>query len=481
MKSILVLLTIVAFALITVNTKAQQELDVNLKLDNEIGVIRNINGGTCSPVINMKMLLLGDEFKALNIPIVRLHDVPWFNENAVDINIIFRDFRDDPKDESNYDFCKTDDYMASVLDMGTDVVYRLGESIEKTKEKCYVNPPDDFEKWAEICCGIIRHYNEGWADGYHYNIKYWEIWNEPDGSTACWTGTPEQFYEFYSTAAKIIKKEFPDIMIGGPAMAGPLGPDNKEIAPSDFTKGFLTYCKENSVPLDFFSWHNYNADPWDLAHRPTHVRKILDEYGFENTESHLNEWNYIPGNDWTGIFGGGIYQGERRRLAYEEQSGPRGASFVANVLMLLQDEPIDVANFYTTTAGLFGMYSEYGEAFKNYYAFKAFAELLKTPFRVETEYNKADSIVICSGINAEQTESNILLSNFSAGTKYKMLSINVSGKMIEGQTRVEIYLLDLSNNLTKIKDLKIKAKSNTIQFEEVLPSSSVLMIKMFSN
>ena len=28
---------------------------------------------------------------------------------------------------------------------------------------------------------VIKHYNSGWANGYHYNIKYWEIWNEPDG------------------------------------------------------------------------------------------------------------------------------------------------------------------------------------------------------------------------------------------------------------------------------------------------------------
>ena len=41
-------------------------------------------------------------------------------------------------------------------------------------------PPKDPEKWARICEHIIRHYTEGWADGYHYNIRYWEIWNEPE-------------------------------------------------------------------------------------------------------------------------------------------------------------------------------------------------------------------------------------------------------------------------------------------------------------
>ena len=63
-------------------------------------------------------------------------------------------------------------------------------------------------KWAEICEHIIRHYNEGWADGFYYNIEYWEIWNEPDNSQM-WTGTPEEFYELYRVAANHLKSCFP--------------------------------------------------------------------------------------------------------------------------------------------------------------------------------------------------------------------------------------------------------------------------------
>ena len=48
-------------------------------------------------------------------------------------------------------------------------------------------PPKDFEKWAHVCLNIVKHYNGGWDNGFHDQIKYWEIWNEPDGS-AFWTG-----------------------------------------------------------------------------------------------------------------------------------------------------------------------------------------------------------------------------------------------------------------------------------------------------
>lgn len=71
----------------------------------------------------------------------------------------------------------------------------------------------DFQKWAVVCEHIVRHYNEGWADGYHLNIKYWEIWNEPDlgsedpATSKTWGGTKEQFYDM---VAEIKAENKPD-------------------------------------------------------------------------------------------------------------------------------------------------------------------------------------------------------------------------------------------------------------------------------
>ena len=63
---------------------------------------------------------------------------------------------------------------------GTKPFYRLGQSIEHQTKKYGIYPPKDFKKWAKICEHIIRHYNEGWANGYRMGIEYWEIWNEAD-------------------------------------------------------------------------------------------------------------------------------------------------------------------------------------------------------------------------------------------------------------------------------------------------------------
>jgi len=349
-------------------------------------------------------------------------------------------------------------HLAKLFEAGTQVVFRLGESIEHSEIKYYVNPPEDNEKWAAICRGIIRHYNEGWDNGFHYNIKYWEIWNEPDCSPATWNGTPEQFFKLYGVAATAIKKEFPTIMIGGPGMALPLGLTENTGMAADFTKNFLTYCKKQSVPLDFFSWHNYNTSPWDLTHRATAIRSILNEYGFAETESHLNEWNYIPDWKWGNLFMGGLGSGKIRTAAYARQQGCEGAAFLADGLMLLQDEPIDVANFYTTTAGLFGIFSIHGEPLKNYYAFKAFAELLKTPVRIATEYNKSDSLVVCSGTTLEHDQLNILTSNFSFGNIKVDFKLNNS--FLKGALKLEVYIIDETHDLSKIKEYVFENSKN---------------------
>jgi len=43
---------------------------------------------------------------------------------------------------------------------------------------------------------VVMHYNKGWANGFTYGIKYFEIWNEPDFSPF-WAGTGEQYHELY--------------------------------------------------------------------------------------------------------------------------------------------------------------------------------------------------------------------------------------------------------------------------------------------
>ena len=116
-----------------------------------------------------------EDYKAARIPYSRNHDSGvhgvYGGPYSHDITCIFPDFDADVNDLASYDFACTDEAILVCLDAGTETFFRLGQTIEHQIKKHGTLPPKDFQKWAEICEHIIRHYNEGWADGYHLNIQ----------------------------------------------------------------------------------------------------------------------------------------------------------------------------------------------------------------------------------------------------------------------------------------------------------------------
>lgn len=160
-------------------------------------------------------------FTQANMTSCRTHDI-----NCTDIHRVFPDFTKDAADESSYNFTESDRVMAAIAETGMEPFFRLGISYsDPVIAHDNLVPPADYTKWAQICEHIILHYNEGWADGYRYNIRYWEIWNEPENSddpsdNHFWLGTDEEFFRLYDTAAKYLKEKFPALKIGGYGSCG---------------------------------------------------------------------------------------------------------------------------------------------------------------------------------------------------------------------------------------------------------------------
>ena len=228
---------------------AAAELTVDFSQTN--GAIRPLHGVNLGPLCYRGMVDLSAYHRELGVPLTRLHDVVWVNYDAVDISTIFRDFRNDPAQLDSYEFAATDDYITAVVKTGSSVIYRLGESIEHTPRKYRVHPPKDFGKWADICCAIIRHYNEGWADGFRYNIRYWEVWNEPENQPAMWTGTDDQYFQLYEITAKAIKARWPDLKVGGPSLGYTGEFKNGQFQAGDFLLRFLRHCRITRCPWIF--------------------------------------------------------------------------------------------------------------------------------------------------------------------------------------------------------------------------------------
>jgi len=444
---------------------------VRVDLSRPKGTIRPLHGVNLGPLCYRGTVDLSEYHRELAIPYTRLHDVVWLNADAVDVSTIFRNALNDPTQVGSYDFRATDDYIQAIVNVGSGIVYRLGESIEHTPRKYRVHPPTNPQHWAAVCLGIIRHYNQGWADGFHHHIQYWEIWNEPDVRPAMWTGTDEQFFELYSVTAKTIKMAYPNLKVGGPALGHVGDFKDNHFHPSPFFTNFLNHCRHTSTPLDFLSWHRYTADPADPPRLARAVRETLDAFGFTTAESHFNEWNYLPDNNWQPMLRDG--QGAPRAEWYRRMGGPEGAAFAACVLIDLQDAPVDVANFYTGEIQGFGLFYIHGVPKKTFYSFKAFRALLHTPSRVAVELDGNGHLRACAGLDSDHTRITVLIANFNDPDPNLQLEFSPAPT---NSLHFQVHRLDLDRNLDLDQQGLLAPGQSSLSLH--LPSPGVTLVQL---
>lgn len=380
-------------------------------------------------------------YRAAKIPFARNHDAAFYNryggEFTVDISAVFPRFEADVNDPASYDFACTDEYIAVTLEAGTETFYRLGQKIEHEIRKHHTLPPADFRKWAEICEHIIRHYNEGWADGFHYNIRYWEIWNEADldgddsPNKRTWGGTAEQYFGLYEITAKHLKSCFPHLKIGGPALAHSI---------NDWAERFLGHAEKKRVPLDFFSWHIYCTTPEKMMEKNARVQALLERHGFGGVENILNEWNYIRGWDRDFVY------------SVKQISGLKGASFTLACMCEAQKSSIDMLMYYDARPSAFnGLFSPFTlEPLKGYYPFLWYGMLYGRQ-EIRAEHQPEHLYSLC-GVDGDGKTLTLLThydENDEAGERTVTLDFG-------RQSTYEVFLLDQTHDgtlLGKVDDL----------------------------
>jgi xylan 1,4-beta-xylosidase len=448
--------------------------DVSLSVDFAVpsGSIRPLHGINKGPLAPGGIFDVIKEQSELGIPFTRLHDCGWPNPYIVDHHAVFPVPDADPSLPESYDFRLTDEYIDAVRKTGAEPIYRLGESIEHTSVKRFAHPPGDMDKWTAICIGNIRHYNEGWANGFHHNIRYWEIWNEPENRPVMWSGTDDDYLRLYRTAALAIKKRFPELKIGGPALGASGSFVNGEFQPTEFAANFLTMCRKENVPLNFFSWHCYTADPSELVARSRAIRRFLDSNGFTQTENHLNEWNYLPGNSWKPISRSGTAN-ERQRF-YGEMAGASGAAFIVASLLELQDAPIDICNFYHGELGGFGIFTEQGATLKAWQALRAFHDLVKTSRRVETSGAVPGKLGFAAGLSTNGREATMLVSNFSDPRSEFILEWK--SFTWAGGVTAEVRTIDSVSDLSDARSESISSENASVRF--TLKAPGVVLVQL---
>jgi hypothetical protein len=334
--------------------------DFTVNLTAENGTLKNLfqsNGIDPGGVYNPA---LSDSFEKLGIDYVRTHDFAIGFDHGTIVGIDSETY--DPSDPSDYNFEITDSMAANIYESGGKIFYRFGQSYNF--DPLYSIPPTNIENWSNACVGILKHFNDGWADGYNYNIDYCEIWNEPD-LLEFWSGDIQEFIALYRTASTAIKTYNSDLQVGGPAFA--------IIYNQKFVKEFLDSVVEYDLPLDFFSYHLYYLpNPYQFKLTNDYVRNLLDSYGLQNTEIINTEWNngyFNPDDYWANTF---------------TLNDPQNAASLVSTLNYIQETDIDMFFRYSFRNYWFGLCEDNGDLRYSGKAYKAFYDLYENGNRLET-------------------------------------------------------------------------------------------------
>lgn len=358
-----------------------------------------------------------EEFSELSIPLVRTNTAngEYGLNQFINVHCIFPDFSADETLEESYNFLPTDLYLASIRNTGADIFFRLGESGEPYARKLYAKCPSDMEKWARICEHIVMHYNEGWANGFKLNVKYFEIWNAADSSEG-FAGEAREFYELYRTVACHLRERFPKIRIGGYGARGfyslnrlDATEEMKTYVP--FMQQFFSYitAEATAAPLDFFTWSCYTSNPEELAMHIKYARTYLDSAGLRRTRSIICEYN------------------ASKNLQIPNALRPEFAAELAASLILAQKNPVDMMMYSTSdiSAADNGLFSLDDHTTHRHYAaygvMRSFSRLYKLGTVTETEDYRKELYSLAA---FNQSEAGILLATRAHSGKVKIMLKN---------------------------------------------------------
>ncbi|MBN8216454.1 MAG: hypothetical protein J0L75_07405 [Spirochaetes bacterium] len=425
--------------------------DIRIDTNRPIGPMRPLHGVNGSPVSFGGLVDSTAFYRKAGFPFIRLHDTNWPHPREVDIPQIFPDFSADPLDPASYDFRRTDALLDHCQATGAQLIYRLGVSIEHTPKKYFVDPPSDFEKWALVCLQIVRHVNEGWADGHRRGILHWELWNEPDNQffeadrakDPMWSGTPEQYFDLYAIASRKLKEAYPALQVGGYAASRVDG----RYAP--FLAGFLARVVRESLPLDFFSWHRYAAEPQVVLHDSALVRRLLDAHGLVHTRSICDEWNYCPeGEKPDPRPFAGESDAAARSGRFSASSSHKGASFCAATLIGLHDAACDTAAYYDASPTNYycTLFDRYGYPQKPYYAFVMYQELKDRGARLAASPSGGGLYALASG---NPDRGGILVTAWEGP---RDVHLHLSGLDVGARYRFQTHLTDGTHCHTLVEE-----------------------------
>ncbi len=313
---------------------------------------------------------------------------------------------------SGYNWTTTDTQISEIVNANLQPFFRLGISDEPGSNSPPATPiPKDFDQvnfhtFAGIAKRTAMHYTDSVDNGFNYTIPYWEIWNEPNNNGFWTIDSVSAYYRLYKQCADSLKSFNPQLKVGGPGTAKNAfysGGIHYTIN-QNYVADFFNFCKTDSVPLDFYSFHMYDkTNPYSLKILTDTLAYYLDQYGFDSTELIVSETNINIGG-------------------YENTS--KGCSYLASQLISVANSRLSKYIWYRGVDLNPLCNSDIGtnpSLTLNGYAYKFFNELNdSTPKFLATTGNEFDNANIRDSLNNLM----ILSGKNSSGNIVKVLVAN---------------------------------------------------------
>ena len=195
---------------------------------------------------------------ALGVRYVRFHGIFCDDMHTVQT---FRDVLGMPGTErfTERSFRKCGQVFDNVLDCGVKPFVELsfmptplarGVADPHVFYAANTHPPRDLDAWAEHIAAFIRYLLDRCGEN-EVRQWYFEVWNEPDLYHPFFKGTQADYFDLYRATALAIKGVCPALRVGGPSTSA-----------SRWVADFVRFCRENDLPVDFVSTHQYSGDPF---------------------------------------------------------------------------------------------------------------------------------------------------------------------------------------------------------------------------
>lgn len=417
-------------SLTEITTSNQLTFSVNTSIVTNVFNTKLISTNS-SPIRPGSPTDLTNGFQEIGIPEVRTHDI----YNTCDIHSIFPDMNADPLNPSSYNFSETDIVIQSIINSGATPLFRLGESYSINQD--FNSPPVDFDKWSTVCLQIVKHYNDGWNNGFNFNINKWEIWNEPD-LYEFWAGTPEEFYNLYNLTVTKLKNFDTTLKVGMSGFA---------VTSSNlFIEPILTLIISNNTPLDFISYHKYsNSNPYFFKLQEQDFRELLSSYNLNDVETYLTEWNNYS-------------YSEENTLNDYGRDDALSAALTASSIYYLQNSTLNAAYRYRSDEYYFGLFRDDGNLSYSGMAFKAIGSFINTNQIIETIGNDTLGTNCLAGKSTDNNQLTVLISNPT--NECDGYTINIEN--LEADYNYEIKRIDNNNEFIVISSGIVSPTSNTI-------------------